>query len=69
MSNGVNMDLSSVSVEVLSKYTALAISDLEKRGESISVESITKKRDSIYTKDLEIASIANGMKVKKGRVN
>ena len=58
------MDLKSIGVEVLSEYTARAIDELEKKGEPRTIDNIRSLRDKLYSKDIEIASIVNGMKMK-----
>ena len=64
------VDWSKVSVEVLAEYTTKAISYLEKHGEEPLVHAIKDRRDRLYAKDTEIASVVNGFKFdgyKKGR--
>ena len=58
------MDPKNVGVEIISEYTARAIDELDKKGEPKTVESIRSLRKKLYSRDIEIASIVNGMKLK-----
>ena len=58
------MELKDAGVEVLSEYTARAIDALDKKGDPKTVESIRLMRQKLYARDIEIASIVNGMKIK-----
>jgi len=61
------MDWASVSIEVLAEYTTRAIFDLERRGVEALPDNIRDTRTKLYQKDIEIASIANAMKLGRKR--
>jgi hypothetical protein len=58
------MDWTKVPVSVLGEYTTKAIQELEKKGDARNPDSIRSMRYKLYSRDIEIASIVNGMKLK-----
>ncbi len=58
------VDWGSVSVETLSEYTTRAIVHLEQRGENPTPDAIRSTRTKLYQRDIEIAKVVDGMKLK-----
>jgi hypothetical protein len=58
------VDWSKISVEVLGDYTSRAISRLESEGKEPTVSAIMELRSKLYLRDIEIAGVVDGMKMK-----
>ena len=58
------VDWSKISVEVLGDYTSRAISSLESQGKDLTVNAIMELRSKLYLRDIEIAGVVDGMKMK-----
>ncbi|MEY4614226.1 MAG: hypothetical protein RL179_2199 [Planctomycetota bacterium] len=58
------VDWSKVSVEVLGDYTSRAISRLESEGKESTVPAIMELRSKLYQRDIDIANVVDGMKIK-----
>jgi len=58
------VDWSKISVEVLGDYTSRAISRLESEGKESTVPAIMELRSKLYQRDIDIANVVDGMKIK-----
>lgn len=58
------VDWSAIPVEVLGDYTSRAISSLESQGKDLTVNAIMELRSKLYLRDIEIAGVVDGMKMK-----
>ena len=58
------VDWSSIPVEVLGDYTSRAISSLESQGKEPNVNAIMELRSKLYLRDIEIAGVVDGMRMK-----
>lgn len=60
----MTVDWSKISVEVLGDYTSRAISHLESQGKDPTVNAIMELRSKLYLRDIEIAGVVDGMRMK-----
>lgn len=58
------VDWSAIPVEVLGDYTSRAISSLESQGKAPTVNAIMELRSKLYLRDIEIAGVVDGMRMK-----
>ena len=58
------VDWSAIPVEVLGDYTSRAISSLEGQGKDPTVNAIMELRSKLYLRDIEIAGVVDGMRMK-----